>query len=309
MIPSKQMIRSIIEKHDKPFYILNGCEYGLKDKAIQQLIKFYNGEKYEYPDVMSVIELMNKRHLVPLKPAVYIVRYDESFPSILNEQIAQKVKKTKMIGTLICLYGDGKYTSKFDKYFPDNVGQIDSVDSKFIRTYLEQDFPNLNNRYITIAVKSASNYSHARTICKSLSNADPSVIAKMGDSSLQHLFGCSHESADFEIRLGVASRNFGALVRALNGYEGDKQSLYYVILQTMIDLEKILTSKYSDLDIKEYAKEWKMADVYYMFMHTYDALVNSRSSNMSADIDSSLINLFALLTFKSIPSVEALNDF
>lgn len=308
MISIQELGLSILSDTPKQFYVLGGAEYGIKDKYVDKLTQLYKGEKYEYPDVMSVINMMNTRHLIPLKPSLYVVRYDESFVSALNEALAAKIKSTKICGTLVCIYSDSKHLTKIDKFLPDCTGQIDSVNPKFIEKYLKQDFPKLKDRSIKLAVKCASNYGHARTICKSLSNANESELAKMSDSALEHLFGCSNEAADAEIRLGIAARNFKFLCKSLNTYEGDKDSLYYVILQTMIDMEKLLTSKYFDTDIKEYKKIWKLQDVYYMFMHTYEALANSRSSDVSVSTESSLIYLFSLLTFKDIPSMEVLHS-
>ena len=308
MISIQELGLSILSDSPKQFYILGGTEHGIKDKYIDKLTEFYKGEKYEYPTVQSVIDTMNTRHLIPLKPSLYVVRYDESFVFSLSEAVANKVKATRIIGTLVCIYSDEKHLAKLDKFLPEFTGQIDSVNPKFIEKYLKQDFPRLDDRSIKLAVKCASNYGHARTICKSLSNADKEVIAKMSDGALEHLFGCSNEAADSDIRIGVASRNFRYLHRTLSNYEGDKDGLYYVILQTMIDMEKILTSKYSDMDIKEYKKFWKLEDIYHMFMHTYNELVKSRSSSTSSSIESSLYFLFALLTFKDIPSMEVFND-
>ena len=308
MITIQELGLSILSDHPKQFYVLGGNEYGVKDKYIDTLTKFYKGEKYEYPDVMSVINSMNVKHLIPLKPSLYVVRYDESFVSSLNEVVANKVKNTKICGTLVCIYSDAKHIAKLDKFLPEYVGQIDSVNPKFIEKYLHQDFPSLDKRYISLANRCSENYGHARTICKSLCNADVNLLAKMTDGQLERLFGCTNQSAEQDIRLGLAARDFQFLIRALQTFEGEKESLYYVILQMLIDMEKILTSKYSNTDITEYKKFWKLQDVYYMFMNTYKELSDSRSSNVSKNIDASLIYLFALVTFKDIPSPEALND-
>lgn len=308
MITIQELGLSILSDSPKSFYVLGGSEYGVKDKYIDRLTEFYHGEKYEYPTVNDVIETMNVRHLIPLKPALYIVRYDESFVSTINQVFADKIKATKIIGTLVCIYSDEKHIAKIDKYLPEYTGQIDAVNPKFIEKYLKQDFPKLSEHSIALATKCASNYGHARNICKSLSNADPKLLSTMKDSALEHLFGCSYQSAESDFRLGIASRNFKFLVKSLESYEGDKTQLYYTILQTMIDMEKVLTSKYPNLDIAEYKKFWKIQDVYYMFMNAFQELSNSRSSNVSVSIDSSLIYLFALLTFKDIPAPEVMNS-
>ena len=308
MISVQELGLTILSDKPNQLYILGGAEYGVKDKYIDKLTALY-GQKLEYPSVMSVIDMMRTRHLIPLKPTLYVVRYDETFVTSLTEAVAAKIKSTNICGTLVCIYSDPKQVAKLDKFLPEYTGSIDIVNPKFVEKYLHQDFPSLDDRSIKLATKCSDNYGHARTICKSLSVADVNVIAKMPDSALERLFGCSSAAIESDVRLGVASRNFKFLIKALERYEDDKESLYYTILQTMIDMEKLLTSKYLDIDIKEYKKFWKLEDVYYMFMNTYQELANSRSSQVSTDIDSSLTYLFALLTFKDIPSPEVLSDF
>ena len=309
MITIQELGTSILSDTPGKFYVLGGSEYGVKDKYLTKLQQLYNGNKYEYPAVADVINMMNTRHLIPLQPSLYVVRYDEVFVSTLNESVANRIRSTKICGTLVCIYSDTKHISKIDKFLPEFTSQIEAVNPKFIAKYLKQDYPQLDDRCIQLALKCSSDYGHARTICQSLCNVDKPLLSTTDDKYLIHLFGCGHQSTDNEIRLGVAARNFNYLIRAISNYDGEINSLYYVILQTMIDIEKVLTSKYADVDIKEYKKLWKLQDVYWMFMHTYTYLINSRSSNTSATPESSLILLFALLTFKDIPSLEALNDF
>ena len=73
----------------------------------------------------------------------------------------------------------------------------------------------------------------------------------------------------------------------------------------MIDLEKILSSKYSNSELKDYAKLWTVPDVYYMFNHTYNALDSIRSGAV-VNIYDVLVYLGALLKFKNIPDLEVL---
>ena len=309
MISIQELGLSILSDHPSSLYILGGDEYGIKDKYIDKLTEFYKGSKYEYPSVNDVISTMSVKHIIPLKPSLYVVRYDEAFVSAINETYAVKIKSTKIVGTLVCIYSDSKQVAKIDKFLPEYTSEIYAVNSNLIAKYLKQDFPNLDARCISLAASCGQTYGHARTICKSLSHLDKDVIAATSDKRLQNLFGCSDAAIESDIRIGVASRNFRFLSVTLDRYEGDRSSLYYTILQTMIDMEKLLTSKYLDIDIKEYKSRWRLQDVYNMFMNTYIELSNSRSSLTSSSIESSLIYLFALLSFREIPSPEALNDF
>lgn len=306
MLSIQDLGLSIMSDSPKSLYIVGGQEYGVKDKYIDRLTAFY-GRKEEYPTVEGLVNFLSVKHLIPLEPTLYIVRYDETFVSSVSSALVQKINKLKVNGTIFCIYSDKKSTDKLDKFFPDNVAVIEAVNPKFIEKYLHSDFPELSDRLIQIATKCCTNYGHARTICKSLVCADKSKIGSMTDSQISFLFGCSDSSLEADIQQAIAARNFPLAVSLVERYENDANNLVYTILQTMIDMEKILTSKYSDSPLKDYAKLWKLEDVYNMFMNTYAELQKLRS-NTSTDIKSSLVYLFGLFTFRDIPSVEVMNS-
>ena len=296
---------SILSNSPKSLYFIGGSEYGVKAKYIDNLTKLY-GAKTEYSTISGLITLFTTKHLLPLKPQLYVVRYDETFISSLNSTEADKLKRCNIIGTIVAIYEDDKQIAKLDKYFPDNVGIVESINPAFIEKYLHKDFPKLDDRSIKVATLASSNYSQARNMCASMINANLSQLAAMSESQLCTLFGCSSVSADAELRIAIAGRNFKKFVTLLDKYEGNLDTVPYIFLQCMIDMEKTLISKYPNTDIKEYAKYWTLEDVYYMFMHTYNELKELRS-NTSTNVYDSLIMLASLFTFRSVPSLEAVN--
>lgn len=305
MISIQDLGLSIMSDSPKPFYIIGGSEYGIKDKYIDKLTALY-GKKEEYGSVSDLINFLSVKHIIPVPPALYVIRYDESFVSTISAAVAQKIHSLKFKGTIICIYAEYKHIEKLDKFLPDCTAIVEAVNPKYIEKYLHSDFPKLDDRSIHIATYCSTSYGHARTICKSMSNANPEILAKMSDKELARLFGCADESGESAIQKAVAARNFVAATQLLNRYEGDKDGLLYTILQTMIELEKVLTSKYSNSDLKDFAKYWKLEDVYHVFMNTYAELEKLRS-NTSSDVESSLIYIFGLLTFKDVPSWEVMN--
>lgn len=305
MISIQDLGLSILSDNPKQLYIIGGDEYGVKDKYIEKLKQLY-GAYSEYPDMNSIISLFSVRHLVPLKPQLYVVRYDEQFVSSINATLAAKIKNLKIVGTVVCFYVDPKHVEKLDKFLPDYVSTVENVNPQFIEKYLHADFPKLDDRSIHVATLAGSNYGHSRNICKSMSNADPEELARMSEIQLATLFGCNQAVAEEQFKVYIAARNFPALIKLLDSFEGDCDSLLYTILQTMIDLEKILSSKYSNSELKDYAKLWTVPDVYYMFMNTYEEITKLRSNTVS-DARNSLIYLFGLLPFKQIPSAEVMN--
>lgn len=305
MISIQDLGLSILSPNPDKFYVIGGQEYGIKDKYISKLQDLY-GTKLEYPTVIEVIDLMSKKHIIPLQPALYVVRYDESFVSQISAALADRIRKCKIIGTVVCVYSESKHIDKIDKFLPEYVSAIDSVNPKFIEKYLHSDFPKLDDRSIKVAVNASSNYGQARNICKSMMYAKPESLAKIDESKLALLFGCREVSTDTEFQKGIAARNFNYLVKLLDSYEGDLDSILYTILRTALEIEKILSSKYSNSELASYRNKWNVQDCYYLFMHTYEELSKLRS-NTSAHVYDSLIYLFSLLTFTKIPSVEVMN--
>lgn len=304
MLTIQELGMEILTDKPKKFYVFGGTEYGVKDKYLEHLTEFYSRRRKEVSSVSEITSLFSKKHFIPLEPTLYIVRYDESFVANLNDAFAEKVKKLKIVGTVVCIYENTKHVAKCDKYLPEYTGTIDSLDSNFMKKYLTSDFPNLSQNMIDVAIEISENYGHAKNICRSMSASNQS-IHNLDRESLKKLFGYVDTSTETQIRQGVAARNFSALAKLADKYPESADMMVYTILQTMIELEKCKTSRYVDSDIKNFAKNWTFEDIYYMFVNTYEELKKLRSMSIS-DPYNSLIYLFGLLKYSSIPSKEVM---
>ena len=294
----------ILNKTPRKFYVMCGSEYGVKKKYLQILSEIYS-EVHEVPDVQSILDMMNTKHFIPLTPALYIVRYDETFLSSLNATTSDKIDHTNIIGTIVCIYDDSAKTSnKLDKYLPDWSISIDNIDKQFVMKYLRSDFPSLPDRMVSIAALNCANYGDAQQVCTSMSLAPEAELNSMSDAEIITLFGKQTVSKESEIRKAVAARNFTYLIELLDNYPGEYDSVFYVILSTMTELEKIMPNKYAESDLKPYTKQWTYKDIYNMFMNTYEELKKLRSYATNAE--ASLIYLFSLLKFSEIPDVEVM---
>ena len=293
---------SIFGDNPKKFYILGGTEYGIKDKYIEILVSKI-GTKIEYPNVMDVVNLMSKNHIIPLKPQVYVVRYDKAFLGLATKEMAAKILSLNIIGTLILIYEDEKDLNKLDKVFPDNTASIDSIDVKHLEKYLRTDFPKLDTRTVGYVAKHSFNYYQAKNICRCLYSIQDKII--LTESQIVTLFDIQTSYSGNDVQVAVASRNFKALVYIVDHYDGDIQNMLYQILRTMIELDKIQSSKYSDSPLKEYAKKWSRADIYYMFNHTYEVIKLLRMGYI-ADVKDLVTYLGALMMFQHIPDMELL---
>lgn len=306
MITIQDVGMQILSDNPGKFYVFGGSEYGIKEKYIS-ILKDKYGKQVEAASVKDVIDMLSKKHIIPLEPAVYVIRYDEGFVSELSELLASKIKKLKFVGTVVCLYENVKHINKIDKHLPDVTVSIDAVSPQFVAKYLRSDFPDLSERFINIAVQHGDNYNQSRNMCRCMNSVSEASLSMMTDEDIAAFFGCSDVSTEAHIRLGVASKQFKYLIDTIENYDDDGDRILYAILQTMIELDKVLDNSRVDSDIKQYAKQWTREDVYHMFMNTYQELKKRRSST-TCDIQYSLIYLFGLLRFKPIPSPEVMNS-
>lgn len=292
----------ILSNHPASFYIFAGSEYGIKQKYINHLTSYY-GKCVESSCVSDVLTIMNTRHIIPLQPCLYIVRYDEQFVSSLNPSVVSKLPLNKIVGTLVCLYESDKHVSKLDKFLSDYIVVIEGVSSSLVSKYLRADFPNLDDRFIQISSSISTNYSQAHNICEGMSLCDPQLLHSMSDDQLAKLFGYSSDYGEDSFKISVASRNFRYLVSFISD-DSDFDSLMYSMLSVCIDLDRVMDSPNYQCPVKPYAKYWTREDVYYFFMHCYSKLIESRSTASSSK--ETLIYLLGILQFQRIPSPEEL---
>lgn len=293
---------SIMGDNPKNLYILGGSEYGIKDKYIDILCSKI-GPQIQYPDFLSILDLMTGFRIIPLQPQVYVVRYDKSFFSKLGPALVDKFNSLKIIGTIVLIYEDDSDISKLDKYFPDNIAIINAIDPKHMAKYLSQDFPDLDQTTIKYAATRSCNYYQAKNICRCLNCIKDDIL--LSEAQIASLFDLNTYKTEEDIQIAVASRDFRSYILAIDSYDGDHTRILYTILKTMIELDKIMDNKYTDSPLKKYINEWTRPDIYYMFNHTYRILQSLRQG-VTANIEDLLIYIGALFKFKRIPDLEVL---
>lgn len=295
--------QEILKGNPGKLYVFVGNEYGVKVKYLDIICKHYNQEYVSMNTVEEVLSIMRHKPLIPLPDKLYVVRYDEEFVQSLSDATSKKLKSLSIRGTLVLIYENEKHTKKLCKYLPDYTVRIDKVDPQFVAKYVKQDFPELDDDLIRSIVQSSSSYSQAKNICESISY-NPSCVSGLDGKQLSELFGISHVSADSNIRQGIAARNTKFLLQAIDSYSGDVDSILYIMLSTMLELEKLKVIPYSSSDLTEYSKLWSIRDIYCFFNHAYDSLYKVRT----LPIDGKLIlyYLSSLLMFKNIPEVSVL---
>ena len=293
---------SVFSDSPKNLYILGGSEYGIKEKYIEILITKF-GSKIEYDTVSEVVGLLSKHHIIPLDPHVYVVRYDKTFISQANKDMANRILSLSIPGTLVFIYEDEKDLAKLDKVFPDNTASIGAIDVKHMSKYLKSDFPDLNEQTISYAAKHSTNYFQAKNICRCLNLIQGKVL--LTEKQIISLFDLQLEYTNTDLQIAIANRNFNALMYIADHYDGDLQGIIYQILRVLVELDKIQSSKYSNSPLKDCAKKWTKADIYYMFNHTYE-MIKALRSGYTIEVEDLIIYLGALMMFKNIPDTRLL---
>ena len=284
------------------FYAFLGPEYGIKCRYLDMIAETYKGSVVEADSVQSVISMMKTKHIVPLQPSLYIVRYDEIYLSSLDNASFMKLKDIKMIGTLVMIYQTEKQCSKVEKYLPDISVYVGNVDTKFVEKYLKQDFPNLDSRLVKLAAYCGTDYGHAKNIGGCMNSVPSNEFMSYQDSDICKLFGKVDEVDDKVLQIHIAARDVNFLMSNINKFLENTDNTIYTLMSTMVEFDKIWGNKYSDSLIKKYQKVWSREDVYYMFMHGYHQLRLRRS--ISVNDENQLITLFSLLSFSPVPSIE-----
>ena len=292
----------IFNKQPAKFYAFLGSEYGIKCKYIDMISEVYSHSIIEADSVKSIISLMRTKHLIPLNPCLYVVRYDEEFVSSLTTSSQSELFKLNMIGTLVVIYQSEKHCHKLAKYLPDICVDINQVDVKFVHKYLTQDYPDLSPRLIKLAAYCGADYGHAKNIGKCMSVVSSDKLNQMSDNDICKLFGKVSTIDEAELKVHIAAKDTSFLMANIPILVEDIDSIFYAILSTMTEFDKIWGNKYSDSPIKQFQKYWTREDMYYMFMHTYHQLLESRTSSVNKECQ--LIHLFTLLSISPIPSID-----
>lgn len=305
MIPIQVAGTEILTKCPRKLYFFVGPEYGVKDEYIRILADYY-GEVLSVDTVDAVYNLMSHKRLFPLKPTLYVCRYDEGFVSKVDQAYATKLLKCNIVGTLICVYEQPKHATKLDKLFPDNTVSIDNITPEIQLSYLAGRCPSVPEHIQRVVVSMSSSYGQAKLLCSTLEAAKCASVFQLSDAELREALGDVIQSNEKVIRKGIASRNFKYIIKLVDECD-DLNNFLYAMLGTFVELDKLMYQPHANSDISEFAKRWNARDIYSMFCNTYSELLKSRSE--TTDLKSRIIYLISLMQFNPIPNLEVSNEF
>lgn len=284
----------------RPFYIFTGTEYGIKLKYIKTLSEHY-GKIVEADTVASLMKSFRIKQLIKQPPSVYVVRYDSDFINDMDAKTVDTIKNAKINGTVVCIYESDKHASKCEKFLPEYTVNISRVDDKFVAKYLKEDFKNddISSGMIDFAVRNSQNYYDASLMCESLRNIAGDDFNKCSESDLHSIFGIVNQSSDDKFREAILMKHYTYALDVIESYSGDLNSLIYVILSAMIDMEHALSGGNAKKDIGYHRNNWNIESVHGMFYQTYSMLEKLRSSS-AVTVKEALIYLVSLLPYDVI---------
>ena len=79
----------------------------------------------------------------------------------------------------------------------------------------------------------------------------------------------------------------------------------YLVLSTMLEIEKCKISKSYNSILREYSSNWELEDIYNLFMITYEQI--SRLRSYTSDVDNSLLHIISFIGFSNIPDEGVFN--
>ena len=281
------------------FYAFCGAEYGVKLKFIRSIKDIY-GKCICMNTVNAAITMLNSAQIVPLEPALYLIRYDQDFIKSLSDISESTIGGMDYSGTVVVIFDSDQDFKKCEKYIPNYTVRFDPVSYDFMRKYLMCDYPDMDNQRINIALKAGHSYIGAYMECQSLSNLDS---AFMDAGAIERSLSQEPKTNADMFKNGVAARDFKYAVSALESSESDPYQLVYAVMSTMLELEKCLCNPKSKSWCAKYVSGWTKYDVITVFQNAYSVLKDSRLL-LSYDVKAALIRILASMRFSPAVSVR-----
>ena len=287
---------SQIYKDPKKLYFFTGPEYGVKLTYINILKDRYK-ESIEYPSFKDLIDTFKSKSLLPRVPTLYIVLYDSDFLKGLNANSASELLNAKIVGTAVGLYYEDKHEEKLDKFFPDNVLRVNPLSPNVMKKHLMTNFPKVPEMHVDTVIRLSDDYYEAQNICRRLELLPNQSLFSITSSDIQFLFKASvgHDLERF--RDAIASRSYSQCMIEIENYAGELSQMFYDILNTLLEIIKVLEKPYIDSPIKKHISKWNIQSAKAMFNVTFDQLEKLRG-NAKYPPEIAIMYTCSLLQFK-----------
>lgn len=291
MLTIQEVGNEILTNHPRRFYVFCGTENGVKDKYIEHLQSFY-GKKVEMD---SFAELASQLQFPPLVsiPTLYVIRYDKEFLSKVNEQTAEQIENLYIDGTVIMIYSENA-SSKVVKHLGDYTIDIAPLNDMLKLKYLSQEFPQISSIVLGNVIKLANDYVSARNVCSCISRLPAMKVNDLSAEDIDKTFIIRAGVDEGAIRNDIFSRDVCKALTDLDNYDGDKNYLFYNIMNTMTTLEK------------QNNRGWNKEDIVLFNDLAYRFLLGSRT--IYVDLYNLLVILFCSMGVSPIPKLGGVFD-
>ena len=278
MLDLKVGLKEIFSENPKKFYFLTGPEYGVKAQYLSNIESKFKGRE-EFDNFNDLINSFKTKSLIPREPKLYVIRYDLDFLKGLNADSAKRLSDAKIVGIVIGLYQEDNHESKLDKYFPDNVLRVNSLAPQILKKHLLKEFIHIPEMYIDLVVNISSDYYEAMHMCQRMNLLSMSELSSIPTSDIKFLFTCGEHYNNDRFKEAIASRSYIVATEEIESYEGELSLLFYDILNTFLEIIKVLEKPYTDSPVKKYveAKLWDIQSAKAMFNVSYEQLEKTRN--------------------------------
>lgn len=301
MLSIQQAGMEILGNSPRSLYFFCGREYGVKKKYVDHLETMY-GKVVDVDSLDDLFASFRRKSLVSSKNSLYVSYYDTDFVRSVDSVHMKDILSLHLKGIVIAFYEDDKSFNKLDKLFPDNVVRFDNIPIQFVCKYLRSDFPELDDKYISLAANyCTSGYGQAKIVCSQM-NSIRQHLHRMEDKDLLRTLGLEKDITEDVMIRYVAARNSAGVMSVVDSYEGDLQNLINGMCHVAIELDKAMDSK-NNTPFSEYVRYWTREDVYNYFEQSYTQILKLRSET-GGNAYRCLVYLSSLLKFKVIPSVK-----
>lgn len=288
----------ILENNPAKFYVFVNADYGIQEKYIDHLNKFY-GNTFLYDSYELFLGSKKIKSLIPQKESLYVIRYDHDFIKNLNARTENSINKLNIHGTLVMIYSN-KDASKLNKYLSSYTTIFDPVSKNTIIKYLKQDYSMIPDTILQLVAKYCIDYGHAIRVCESIKSVGIHEFSNINQSEFLEMFFLHSSNMQNMLRLSIIRREY-SMIQAICNTIDDKYKIFYEILNSMVELDRIIKDSKYDSPYRSYINLWSMDDIYTMYCNTYEYLKKSRQSNV--DISVLLDTLMMIIQISPIPKL------
>ena len=111
------------------------------------------------------------------------------------------------------------------------------------------------------------------------------------------IFGSQEYQNEDKIKRYFAAKNFKELVKELDANKYDLNDVFYIFLNSCLEIIKVLEKPYYDSDMKKYKNLWSLSSVTLLFEEIYKQLDKLRNYSNYKEYDA-MIYICSLLNFK-----------